>query len=411
MTEYRKFILPNGITVSAEKLDYAKSVLISIWVLAGSRHEKPELFGISHLLEHLVFKGTQSRKIYHIANGIESVGGYINAMTDKESTCYYVRIPADQLERGLDILSDLVFHPVFKATDLEKEKQVVIDELMSVEDNLEDWIGDVFEEQVFAGTDLAHPVIGTRESVQGIQLSDVEDRAKFHLDPSKILITVSGQFNFSVLEKKLIKYTAFSAEQAVLPVVKIPVSDQPAENVLIKKPVNQSHLVIGRNAAALNDDKSSSLMLINAVLGGGMSSRLNLKIRERYGFCYSIYSFTSFYSDTGAFGVYAATDPGKFTKMENLVKKELDLLQKESLTPREFRQVKQSLIGSLALTSESLSNRHQMMAKSEIHFGRFKPFSELIKEIEDVTADQVRSYLDEYPLDGNLVKVIIQGES
>lgn len=410
MTEHRKFILPNGITVSAEKLDYAKSVLISIWVLAGSRHEKPELFGISHLLEHLVFKGTQSRKIYHIANGIESVGGYINAMTDKESTCYYVRIPADQLDRGLDILTDLVFHPVFKATDLEKEKQVVIDELMSVEDNLEDWIGDVFEEQVFAGTDLAHPVIGTRESVQGIQLKDIEERAKFHLDPSKILITVSGQFNFSVLEKKLIKYTTFSSVSTILPGVSIPASDLTGD-ILLKKPVNQSHLVIGRNAAALNDDKSSSLMLINAVLGGGMSSRLNLKIRERYGFCYSIYSFTSFYSDTGAFGIYAATDPGKFGKMESLVKKELDLLQKDSLTPREFRQVKQSLIGSLEITSESLSNRHSMMAKSEVHYGRFKPFSELIKEIEDVTSDQVRSYLDEYPLDGNLVKVIIQGES
>ncbi|MCA0447028.1 MAG: insulinase family protein [Bacteroidetes bacterium] len=410
MTEHRKFILPNGITVSAEKLDYAKSVLISIWVLAGSRHEKPELFGISHLLEHLVFKGTQSRKIYHIANGIESVGGYINAMTDKESTCYYVRIPADQLDRGLDILTDLVFHPVFKATDLEKEKQVVIDELMSVEDNLEDWIGDVFEEQVFAGTDLAHPVIGTRESVQGIQLKDIEERAKFHLDPSKILITVSGQFNFSVLEKKLIKYTTFSSVSTVLPGVSIPASDLTGD-ILLKKPVNQNHLVIGRNAAALNDDKSSSLMLINAVLGGGMSSRLNLKIRERYGFCYSIYSFTSFYSDTGAFGIYAATDPGKFGKMESLVKKELDLLQKDSLTPREFRQVKQSLIGSLEITSESLSNRHSMMAKSEVHYGRFKPFSELIKEIADVTSDQVRSYLDEYPLDGNLVKVIIQGES
>jgi len=410
MTEHRKFILPNGITVSAEKLDYAKSVLISIWVLAGSRHEKPELFGISHLLEHLVFKGTQSRKIYHIANGIESVGGYINAMTDKESTCYYVRIPADQLDRGLDILTDLVFHPVFKATDLEKEKQVVIDELMSVEDNLEDWIGDVFEEQVFAGTDLAHPVIGTRESVQGIQLKDIEERAKFHLDPSKILITVSGQFNFSVLEKKLIKYTTFSSVSTALPGVSIPAADLSGD-ILLKKPVNQSHLVIGRNAAALNDDKSSSLMLINAVLGGGMSSRLNLKIRERYGFCYSIYSFTSFYSDTGAFGIYAATDPGKFGKMESLVKKELDLLQKDSLTPREFRQVKQSLIGSLEITSESLSNRHSMMAKSEVHYGRFKPFSELIKEIADVTSDQVRSYLDEYPLDGNLVKVIIQGES
>lgn len=410
MTEHRKFKLPNGIAVSAEKLDYAKSVLISIWVLAGSRHEQPALFGISHLLEHLVFKGTQSRKIYHIANGIESVGGYINAMTDKESTCYYVRIPADQLDRGLDILTDLVFHPVFKATDLEKEKEVVIDELMSVEDNLEDWIGDVFEEQVFAGTDLAHPVIGTRESVQGIELKDIEDRARFHLDPSKILITVSGQFNFSVLEKKLIKYTAFSPVSSILPGVSIhgPVV---SGDIFLKKPVNQSHLVVGRDAAALNDDKSSALMLINAVLGGGMSSRLNLKIRERYGFCYSIYSFTSFYSDRGAFGIYAATDPVKFGKMESLVKKELDLLQKNSLTPREFRQVKQSLIGSLEITSESLSNRHSMMAKSEIQFGRFKPLPELIKEIEEVTPEQIRSYLNEYPLDGNLQKVVIQGES
>ncbi|MCK6601100.1 MAG: insulinase family protein [Bacteroidetes bacterium] len=411
MTKHRKFILPNGVPVSAERLEYARSVLISVWVLAGSRHESPNQFGISHLLEHLVFKGTRSRKIYHIANGIESAGGYINAMTDKEATCYYVRIPADHIEKGIDILSDLVLHPVFREDETEKEKQVVLDELSSVEDNIEDWIGDLFEELVFDGSDLAHPVIGTRDTVAGISLQDIESRSKLHHVPEKLLITVTGFFEFHRLEALLDKY--FRLEHGV----RISTGSgavsflHPQPVIEFTRPVSQSHISIGRQTPSASDDQSTALMLINAVAGGGMSSRLNLRIREKYGFCYSIYSFTSFYSDFGAFGIYAATDPKKFNKMESLIRKELDILQRDGLTSREFTQVKTSLTGNLAITSESMSGRHQMMARSELQYGRNKPLQELISEIELVREEDIQDYFEKYPFNASLSTVRVFGES
>lgn len=407
--QYKKTHLSNGITVVSEALPYAHSITISIWVKAGSRHEEPNRQGISHFLEHMVFKGTEKRKIYHIANGIESVGGYINAMTDKENTCYYTRLPSSFAERGIEILADLVFHPSFRPDDIEKEKHVVIDELLGVEDNAEDWIGDLFEEQLFKGHSLGFPVIGKQESIRIFSLKDLQNREKIHHDPNHVLIAVTGKFEHEKLIDLLEKHIRITGKKIQLQDSKFTVRKQNKRELLIERPINQSHLLLGTFAPKLSDRNMNAGLMLNAILGSGMSSRLNLKIREKYGFCYSIYSFLSSYSDTGVLGISAAIDNRKIEKLQGLIMKELDLFQEKGPTKREFDQIKHSLKGGLLIGSESLSNRNISLAKSELIFGRNKTIDEMTKEIDSVQIFDIESYLKKYPMNHIETQVLIKG--
>lgn len=407
--QYRKHKLSNGITVVSESLPYAHSITISIWIKAGSRHEEADQQGISHFLEHMVFKGTEKRKIYHIANGIESVGGYINAMTDKENTCYYTRLPAAFAERGIEILADLVFHPSFRPDDLEKEKQVVIDELLGVEDNAEDWIGDLFEEQLFKGHPLGFPVIGKQDCIRNFSIKQLQNREKIHHDPDHILIAVTGRFEHDKLIDLLEKHIRITSKKMPLTDSKFKPKKLKPRYLTIERPMNQSHLLLGTFAPKLSDKTMNAGLMLNAVLGSGMSSRLNLKIREKYGFCYSIYSFLSSYSDTGVLGISAAIDNKKIEKLQDLIMKELNLFQEKGPTKREFDQIKHSLKGGLLIGSESLSNRNISLAKSELIFGRNKTTEEMTKEIDSVQISDVHYYLEKYPMNHIETQVLIKG--
>lgn len=408
-TQYHKQHLSNGMTVVSETSPYSQSVTISIWVKAGSRHEKPNQLGISHFLEHMVFKGTEKRRVYHIVNGIESVGGYINAMTDKESTCYYTRLPAEFLERGIEILSDLVFHPNFRNEDIEKEKQVVIDELLGVEDNAEDWIGDLFEEQLFSGFELSSPVIGKQECIENFSADDLNNREKIHHDPRHVFIAVSGKFDQQKLISLLEKHISITKKKAELLTTPFRIKKQKSRFLEIEKPINQSHLLIGSFAPKLSEKSGTIAMMLNAILGSGLSSRLNLKIREKHGYCYSIYSFFTSYTDIGLLGISASIENKKVVKLRDLIQKELDLLQTTGPTKREFDQIKQSLKGGLLISSESQSARNLNLSRSEMVYGRYKSVDEVISEIESVTVSDVENYLKKYPLNKIEAEVLIKG--
>lgn len=411
-TTFHRFRLPNGLQVVAEEIPWAQSVLISIWIKGGSRIEDPRVAGVSHLVEHLVFKGTRSRKIHQIAHGIESVGGYINAVTDKESTCFYARVPSDFQEKAIDILTDLVFFPVIRPSDLDKERQVVLDELMGIEDTPDDFINDWFEEVLFEGTGLAHPVIGTRETVEKIGIGDCHRLIHSHHQPDSVLITVTGKFNRDLLDKQLNRFTrdlgAF--HQPVDPVVTSGVIPAKVSSEPMRKPISQSHLMLGRKGVSVDDRASMVQLLVSNCLGGGMSSRLNLRIREKYGFCYHIYSSVNFYSDTSAFSVYAATEPGKTKKLNSLIDQELDRLQTDGISERELGMQKKAMRGNLLINSESLTARHQILSRTELTLGHYQTFEEQVAEIESITVNDIRKWLDEYPLTTGLSRVDIIGE-
>ena len=412
MTDYSKYFkhkLSNGIKLISEHLPFSKSVTISFWVKAGSRHEAEDEMGISHFLEHMVFKGTEKRKIYHIANGIESVGGYINAMTDKENTCYYARLPFEYSERGIEILSDLVFNSSFRVSEIEKEKQVVIDELKGVEDNAEDWIGDLFEEQLFYNHPLGFPVIGKEETVNSFSLKHLQKRGSIHQDPSNILIAVTGNFDQEKLISQFEKHLKVKLKKNPILTKKFNAKNKSPKNLELIKPINQSHLMLGTFTPKMSDSKINAGMMINSILGSGMSSRLNLRIREKYGFCYSIYSFLSGYSDTGAFGIAAAIDNKKIEKLETLIMKELNDFQKNGPTKREYDSIKKAMKGGLMIASESMSNRNLSLAKSELIYGKNKTLNDLIKEIESVTLEDIHNYLLEFPINHIQARVLIRG--
>lgn len=411
-TTFHRFRLHNGLQVVAEEIPWAQSVLISIWIKGGSRLEDPRVAGVSHLVEHLVFKGTRSRKIHQIANGIESVGGYINAMTDKESTCFYARVPSDYQARAIDILTDLVFFPVIRQSDLEKERQVVLDELMGIEDTPDDFINDWFEEILFQGTGLAHPVIGTRETVERIDADACQRLIQSHHNPDAVLITITGKFNRKQLENQLNRYTRDVGRlvNETSPVLAVEWRGPQPKTDPLKKPISQSHLMTGRMGVPVDDRASMVQLLISNCLGGGMSSRLNLRIREKYGFCYNIFSSVNFYSDTSSFSVYAATDPLKMTKLNKLLDHELDQLQTDGISKRELELQKKAMRGNLLINSESLTARHQIMSRTELTLGHFQTFEEQVAEIDDISVDDVRNWLDKHPLNTGLTRVDIIGE-
>lgn len=410
----QSFFLSNGVKVVSEQLADAKSVIISFWVLSGSRNERQEEQGISHFVEHLVFKGNKRRKLYHIANGIESLGGYINAMTDKESTCYYVRVPAEYLERGIDILSDMVFRPEFKLTEIEKEKQVVLDELSGVEDYAEDWIGDLFEEHLFKGHPLAWPVIGKRETIEAFDLQHLNDRVAIHHHPERILIAITGFFQPEKLNKLLEKYVNFSKLETPS------FFHQPfvlngqvlaSEKINLDRPINQSHLMLGTFAPSIKDKSSQVGLLINSILGSGMSSRLNLNIREKFGFCYSIYSGMSSYSDISNFYIYAATDPDKIDKVEGLILKELSRFQQDGPTKREFDQIKKSVRGSILISSESMTSRNMGLSRSEFIYGEIRTIEQQLAEVESLQLSDVFDYLKQWPIDHLHTTIRLNGKN
>lgn len=411
-TTFHRFRLHNGLQVVAEEVPWAQSVLISIWIKGGSRLEDPRVAGVSHLVEHLVFKGTRSRKIHQIANGIESVGGYINAMTDKESTCFYARVPSDFQAKAIDILTDLVFFPVIRQTDLEKERQVVLDELMGIEDTPDDFINDWFEEILFEGTGLAHPVIGTRETVDKIDVAACQHLIQSHHNPDSVLISVTGKFDRQKLEKQLNRFTHDVGRSPATssPVEQMDWTGSQPKTDPIKKPISQSHLMVGRKGVPVDDRASMVQLLVSNCLGGGMSSRLNLRIREKYGFCYNIFSSVNFYSDTSSFSVYAATDPSKITKLNKLLDQELDRLQTDGISQRELDLQKKAMRGNLLINSESLTARHQILSRTELTLGHFQTFEEQVAEIDDITANDVRQWLDKHPLTTGLTRVDIVGE-
>ncbi|MEO1022592.1 MAG: pitrilysin family protein [Bacteroidota bacterium] len=387
-----KTTLPNGLRVVSERISNIKSISIGIWVKTGSRDELPKQAGITHFLEHMLFKGTETRSAFDIAQSMESVGGYLNAFTSSEYTCYYARCLDSQINRAIDVLSDMVLHSTFPDEEIEKEKKVVIEEMKMYRDSPDDFLFEEFNAKIFAGHDLGRPVIGFEETVSAFQKEDLITYIKDRYTPSNLLIAVTGNVDHAQVVGLAEQHFGSLESRSPFEKEKELAGTRELGRLELSKAIEQTHYIYGRRSIDFNHPDKYKLLLANTVLGGGMSSRLHQNVREKYGYCYSIQTFNQSYTDSGLWGVYVGTDREYVEHVHELVVKELATIGKEPIPVKEFSEAKSQLKGKLLLSQENTSNRMTRLAKSELYFDRFVTLDELVEKIDEVTLEEVLSF-------------------
>ena len=385
----RKDLLPNGIRVVTEAMPHVRSVAVGIWVETGSRVESESRSGISHLIEHLVFKGTATRSAEAIAGAIDSVGGQMDAFTAKEHTCFYVSVLDDHLALAVDLLTDILMQPLFAASDIEKEKAVVLQEIKMVEDTADDLVHDLFAERIWAGHPLGRPILGRWDVVRDLGRDVILRHFEEEYAPARIVVAAAGHLEHGrVVDLFASRFNGFR-RQAVTRATQPPTL-HPGVHV-VSKPLEQVHLVLGFPGIAEAAPERYALYLLNDVVGGSMSSRLFQEVRERQALAYSVHSGAQSYRDTGLFYIYAGTDAANFAKVVKALMKELRALKKDGIRAEEMQRAKEHLKGSLMLSLESTSSRMNRVAKQELRFGSFFSLDEMLEAIDSVRPEDVEA--------------------
>ncbi|HXJ78828.1 MAG TPA: pitrilysin family protein [Candidatus Methylomirabilis sp.] len=402
----QKDLLPNGIRIVTEAIPHVRSVAVGIWVETGSRVEPESRGGISHLIEHLVFKGTDTRSAEAIASAIDSVGGQMDAFTAKEHTCFYVSVLDDHLTLAVDLLTDILMHPLFAASDIEKEKSVVLQEIKMVEDTADDLVHDLFAERVWAGHPLGRPILGRWDVVRDLQREVILRHFEEEYAPARIVVAAAGHLEHArVVDLFATRFNGFRREAATRQ--SAPPTIHPGVHV-VSKPLEQVHLVLGFPGIAEASPERYALYLLNDVIGGSMSSRLFQEVRERQALAYSVHSGAQSYRDTGLLYIYAGTDAGNFAKVVRALMKELRALKKDGVRAEELKRAKEHLKGSLMLSLESTSSRMNRVAKQELRFGAFLSLDEMLGAIDRVRPEEVEA-LTERILDERQLSLLTLG--
>ena len=389
-SHYRKTSLENGVRVVSETIPHVRSVSVGIWANVGSRVYGPAQNGISHFLEHMVFKGTKNRNVREIAQSLESLGGYLNAFTTKEQTCFYARVLDTNLGEAMDVLADLVLHATFEKKEMEREKLVVIEELKNAEDDPEDIIHDYFERSIFPDHSLGYPIIGTEENVRHFRQDDLRSHVSRHYQPGRIVVSAAGNVDHDILVRLARKYfrriRTTAGENAR---IAGPVRSAPGTTVEYRRPINQAHICLGTLAYSIAHPDRYTLMLTNALLGEGMSSRLYQTIREKHGMAYTVYSFVNLLSDTGVFGAYLGTDRKNIQSAIELVYKELDRLKRRPVSAAELQRTKSQIKGTLMLGLENMSGRMIRLGSAELYVERYVSLDTILERVDDVSPDDI----------------------
>lgn len=411
MSQYNKTILPNGIKIISETIPYVKSFSLGFWFNVGSRDENSHNNGITHFIEHMLFKGTKKRSAKKIADDIESAGGYLNAFTSKENTCYYGRGLSNHLEKTFDVLSDMIQFPAFKPAEIKKEASVVIDELHDIEDNPEELIFDKFEEIIFGGNSLSLPIIGTEENLKKFNQLDLFNFVKEKYGFNRLIIAASGAVDHNNLLKLTDKFIKKDLGNSSLRRKHNHVNGLSSKLEIIDKEIQQVHAIIGRATDGYKSEKRTIALVLSQILGEGSSSRLFQSVRERNGIAYQINSFLNSFYDVSAFGVYFSTNEKMMDKALSIVLKEFKKLRDTKISDRELKKAKESIKGNLLLSLESTSNRMIRMTQSELYFNRIKSTDEVIKRIDAVTKENVLEAANELLDEKTFIKLIIKSKN
>ena len=381
--------LANGIKVITETMPHVRSVSVGVWVGSGSRRETPQQNGVSHFIEHMLFKGTATRSAEDIARSVDSIGGNLDAFTAKEMTCFNTKVLDEHLPIAMDVLSDLVLNPRFDQEDIDKEKGVVLEEIKMDADSPDYLVHEIFSSNFWKDHALGRPILGTRETVKALSRDVIHDYYRSVYTPENLLITAAG----NLTHERLVALAGERFEN-LKPAGDVPLEPVPVTQARValrtKKELEQVHLCLGVPSYPIPHEDRFHCYVLNTVLGGGMSSRLFQNIRERQGLAYSVYSDLSPYTDTGCLMVCAGTSVESVRKLVDSVLKEFTELKQNEVPHEELRRAKDHLKGSLMLSLESTSSRMSNLARQEMHFKRFFSLDELVESIEKVTAADVQ---------------------
>ncbi len=390
---YKTHTLSNGLTIIGEEIPYLKSITLGVWVNAGSRIENEELGGISHFIEHMLFKGTKNRTSKEIASTIDNLGGQINAFTSKECTCYYVKLLDEHIDIGIDILSDMFLNPLFDEKDIDKERQVIIEELKMYEDSPEDLVYDLLMEGIYKTDALGMNIIGTEESLYNMNRNTIKDYFNKYYVASNSVISISGNFKF----EEMIKLIESKFKDLAMGNVDIEITEPEFHPCFIarNKDTEQVNLAISLKAIPLEcREDAYALSIINNIFGGSISSRLFQNIRENKGLVYSIYSAPSLYRKSGELGIYASMSNENLKKVYNLVLEEIDNLRQNHLTDKEIKESKEQLKGSYILGLESTSSRMMSIGKAMVLTKKVKNPNDIIESINNIDKARIDLIID-----------------
>ena len=387
--------LPNGIRIVTEVMPYVRSVSLGVWIGSGSRVEHGPENGISHFIEHMVFKGTKHRSAEDIARSIDSVGGGLDAFTSKELVSFNTKVLDEHLPLALDILSDLVLNPLFRKEDIEKEKGVILEEIKMEADQPEFVLHEAFISSFWKGHGLGKPILGTKESVKKFGQEILLDFYRRVYSPKNILITAAGNLNHDELVEMIREKFDGLTEQGSVPVDSVP---KPHAPIVLKRreSLEQIHITLGVPAYPLAHQLRFPLYVLNTVLGGGMSSRLFQNIREKQGLAYAVYSELNLFSDTGCFTIYAGTGVETAEQVVSSTMHEIRKIKDDPIGYDELRRAKDHLKGSLMLSLESTSSRMSNLARQELYFKDFLSLDEMLESIESVDREEVQSIAQEF---------------
>ena len=390
---YNRYALDNGIRVICEKVDGVRSVAIGIWVGAGSRYEEKENNGVSHFLEHMLFKGTRKRSAKQIAEEIDAIGGQINAFTGKECTCFYTKTLDEHSDVAIDLLYDILVNSKLAKTDIKIEKNVILEEINMYEDSPEELVHDILTEQIWKESPLGMPILGTIDTLATIDNACLREYISKLYIPSNIVIAIAGSFD----EKKIVRKIEKKFKKLKFSEQSPPVSDAPrfCGGVSIKqKDTEQAHICIGMNGIELGNDDNYALNLINNVLGGGMSSILFQKIREELGLVYSIYSYTSANKNAGHFVIYAGMNPDQLERVYMLIWDELRLFKENGLDADMLEKAKEQFKGNYLLGLEGSQSRMTVLGRSELLLGYVRTPEDIIDKVDNIRLDEANALID-----------------
>lgn len=381
--------LPGGPTIVSERIETARSVALGLWVRQGTVHEAPERRGISHFLEHMVFKGTERRSAREIALAIERVGGALDAFTSHDQTVFHTRVPEGETELAVDVLLDLVFRPRMEAAEMEAEREVILEEIASLQDQPDQVAFERHAELLYGGHPYGEPVIGTRETVSALELGDLETLHRTRYRPDNVVVAAAGRLRHDQLLEAV--STRLPATAATDPPEVPPLAElRPGHHSLVRPGGRQSHIVAGAPTVPYSHPLRVPLAVVDSALGGGMSSRLFQGIREELGLAYSVYSFLAFYRGAGHAGAYVATRPATAGRAKEALLGELERLSRSGLEPEELATTRRQLVGQLKLSLESTGARMGRLGETVFHEEPYRPVEELSRRVEAVTEDTAR---------------------
>lgn len=400
--------LSNGVKIVSEFIPYLKSFSLGFWFNVGARDENLRNNGISHFIEHMLFKGTKSRTAKQISDEIESYGGYLNAFTSKEHTCYYGRGLSENFKKTFVVLADMIQNPLFKDSHIKKEAGVVIDELNDIDDNPEELIFDKFEEAVFNGHSLSYPIIGTEKNILSYNSNILFQYHKANYRLDNLMIAVSGAIDHDEAVRLAEKYFTgkrSSSKQKRKSFLKNIVND-----VEIEKEIQQVHSIIGRTTYGFNDSRRHKLKVLSTLLGDGSSSRLFQAVREKLGMTYQINTFLNSYFDVSIFGIYFSTNDKQSEKVNEIVRRELNKLRTTEIRIKELNRVKEYIKGNTLMSLENTTNRMIRLANSIYHYGKVVPVEFILEKIENVTTEDIYKLSREVLNESTLSTIVIRSK-